>query len=116
MSDHTALTDWCEPVSRTQYRNMEPVPWDIGFVGSGVSVLVPVGTVFDVSIPRGLRWLLSPHDPRFLKAACLHDWLLRINWDRPTAGGVFHAALSAAGVGLWTRMVMFLGVTLWKWK
>jgi hypothetical protein len=62
------------------------------------------------------RRLFDPKDHRFMKAAALHDWLLDRDWSRLTAGAIFHNALQADGVVLWRRLVMWLAVSLWKYR
>ena len=116
MSQYTRPGDWCEPAGGILYRSIAPLTWEVGTAGSGLAVSVPVGVTFDVTIPRGARWLFNPHDPRYLKAAALHDELLRRGWDRATAGAVFHAALKADGVARWRRPVMWLAVSLFKFN
>lgn len=70
------LPDWCEYGSKRTYRVKIARPWHLGWKGSDFVVIVPVGFEFESSVPRGLRWLLSPDDPDFLWAAALHDYLL----------------------------------------
>lgn len=89
--------------------------WDIGAKGSGLTYRIGSGFVFDVSIPRILQWLFSPHDRRFLKAAALHDHMLEAGWSRAESAAVFHEALKADGVPRWKRMAMFLAVALYKY-
>lgn len=98
------------------YRVEKPLSWEVGVKGSGLIVTVPKGTVFDVSIPVGLRWLFDPHNPHYLKAAALHDELLRRKWARTTAGAEFHEALKADRVATWRRLVMWLAVSLFKYR
>ena len=116
MSAFTEAAGWYKPAEGITYVTTKPLTWEIGMEGSGLFYTVPVGAVFDVSIPWGLRWVLDPRDPRFHKAACIHDHMLEAGWDRPSAGGAFHAALKASGVGILTRLAMFFAVTLWKWR
>ena len=98
------------------YRSTKPLIWRVGSLATGAAYAVPVGMVFDVSIPRGLRWLFGPHDPRYLKAAALHDYFLALGWDRLTAGAQFHQALKADGVSKWRRAVMTLAVMFFKYQ
>lgn len=114
MSAYTEAGQWAVPVGGILYRAERPLMWEIGYKGSGYLVTVSKGTIFDVSIPRGLRWLFDPHNPAYLKAAALHDELLRRGWARTTAGAEFHEALKADGVALWRRLVMWLAVSLFK--
>ncbi len=116
MSTYTESETWVRPkgLAQGRYETDGFLEWELGRKGSDLWVIVPKGFVFDVSIPCGLRWLFDPHDHRFLKAAAIHDWLLRLGWDRTTAAAVFHEALKADGVSKRTRLVMFLAVFLWK--
>ena len=115
MSDFTKGEDWCVRLRGTKYLSSEPISFELGKLGSNFTYVVPSGFEFDVSIPRGLRLILSPHNPKYLKAAAIHDHMLSAGWDRPTAGGVFQAVLKVSGVGSITRLSMFFAVTLWKW-
>lgn len=90
--------------------------WELGRKGSGFEYVVPAGFVFDVSVPPVLRWLFSPHDMRFLKAAALHDHMLENGWNRVEAAGPFERALAADGTPLWRRLLMFLAVALYQYR
>jgi hypothetical protein len=92
------------------------LPWEIGCKGSGLTVTVPKGFIFDVSIPLPLWWLFDPNDRRTFKAAALHDWLLQDGWSRVTAAAEFNNALTADRVPFWRRLTMFLAVALWKYR
>lgn len=119
MSKYTRLLDqsWYEYHAELEkYRVVKPIYWDIFYLGSGLTVHVPAGYDFDVSVPKWLCWLVNPHKVEFLKAACLHDFLLESGSDRVTAAAVFHEALKADGVSLWRRLAMWLAVSLWKWS
>jgi len=116
MSAYTKAEDWCVFIGGITYRVEKPLSWDVGVKNSGLVVTVPKGRIFDVSIPRGLRWLFDPHDPHYLKAAALHDEMLDRNWARTTSGAEFHEALKADGVALWRRLSMWLAVSLFKYR
>lgn len=116
MSLFTDSNDWCARVGGIRYRTHKPLPWEVGYRGSGLWAVVPSGFVFDVSVPRGLRWLVDPHDRRFLPGAALHDYLLAMGWDRPRAAAEFHLALKACGVVRWRRGVMFVAVAVWRFS
>ena len=98
-----------------RYRLEDMLPAEIGRPGSGLALAVPAGFEFDLSVPPGLAWLVDPHDPAHLPAAALHDYALARGWDRVTAAALFHAALRAAGVPRWRRLVMFLAVALYRY-
>ena len=90
-----------------------PLVWDIGKYGSGVSV-PPIPTEFrhDVSVPWFLTFIFNRHDPRFQRAARLHDWLLTQEWSAWTSSAIFYDALKADGTKSWERWSMALAVLL----
>ncbi len=116
MSLYTKADVEFDHVSGIKYASRFPIVWNIGRVDSGLTVIVPPGFVFDVSIPRWLRWLISPHEKKFFKAAALHDRLLKEGWTRIAAGAVFHDALRADGVPAWLAIIMWLAVSLWRYR
>jgi Protein of unknown function (DUF1353) len=109
-------SNWCEPFGE-RYVTTQGVKWEIGAKGSGLFLYLPIGFEFDVSIPRYLGWIFDRHDPRYLKAAALHDYALhRLSWGRVSAAAPFSEALRAAGVGRVRRLAMVLAVTIHKWS
>ena len=94
----------------------EPIVWDIGFKGNENKEVVPVGFQFDVSIPWLLTWAFSRHDPRFFKAAALHDYLLEMGYDRVSAAGAFNHGLKSLHVPYWTRFVMTISVAIYTFE
>ena len=117
MSRYTEMPkNWYYPEPRRgKWVTIFPVYWAIGHI-NGPIYTVPENTTFDVSVPRYLTWLFDPYDKRFMKAACLHDHMLKMGWDRPTAGAIFNDALRAEGVSKLKRWAMFTGVTWFKWS
>jgi hypothetical protein len=116
MSSYTDLADWYEPAGGILFRVVRPVEWEIGRKGSGLWVIVPLNYVFDVSIPALLRWAFDPRDPRYLKAAALHDWALEQGWDGVSSAALFSDALKADGVGFFRRLAMVLAVVVYKFR
>jgi hypothetical protein len=138
MSSYTNPGEWCKPSGGIKYISTSPLVWELGYKGSGYRLIVPEGTVFDVSIPQSqprpwqpwrlpywalrevvvkkINRLFNPHDPHFLKAAALHDTMLLEGFARTTAGAEFHEALKADQVVRWKRLVMWLAVSLFKYK
>ena len=117
MSAYTEAADWCAPLDGRKYITIKPLSWEVGRKGSGYIITVPVEFIFDVSIPWFATWLFDPHDPHYLKAAALHDQLLHVRqWERVSAGSVFHNALRADGVPLWRRLIMWLAVSLFRYS
>jgi hypothetical protein len=94
----------------------EPLVWAIGFKGNENKEVIPVGSIFDVSIPWFLRWLFDIHNPDYFIAAALHDHLLKLGYDRVSAAGAFNHGLLARKVSYTTRLVMTLSVVLFKFE
>lgn len=114
MSRYTTLTDWYVPTTGIKFRTTKEVCWEIGKIDSGLWLVAPAGYEFDVSIPRALRWIFDPKDPRYLKAAALHDWALDLGWDRVSAAAAFSEAMRAQGVSRARRLSMVLSVITYK--
>lgn len=72
--------DWCQPIGGIEYITTKPIEWHVGKKNSHLVVIVPKGFKFESSVPRLFWWLFSPHDPQYLLAACIHDWLLENNF------------------------------------
>jgi hypothetical protein len=115
LSTFTDQDNWYERTANG-YLTTDELVWEIGRIGSGLYFFVPVNTPFDVSIPRGLRWLYSPLNPRYLKAAALHDYALASGWDRVSSAALFNDALKANKVGGLERLSMVIGVIIYKWS
>jgi len=116
MSAYTVASDWYAHDVGILHRVTKPLSWWVGSPITGALYVVPVGAQFDVSVPRGLRWICNPLDPRYFKAAALHDHFLSIGWDRFTAGAQFHQALKADGVPKLRRALMALAVLFFKYQ
>lgn len=115
MSTFTQISDWHKPYA-AGYVSTAELSWEVGRIGSGLFVLVPAGFEFDVSVPWFACWLFNPLDPRYRKAAALHDWALSEGWDRVAAAALFNDALAASDVGKAERLAMTIGVITWKWR
>lgn len=101
-------------VEGIRYALISPLVWHIG-TESGPAYTVPGWFEFDVSVPRPLWFAFNPNDPRYFKAAALHDHMLKAGWSRITAGACFHNALKADGVPAWRRVAMFLAVAFYRY-
>lgn len=89
-----------------------PLRWEIGCKGSGLWLIVPTGFAFDVSVPRGLRWLVNPHDRRLLLAAALHDFTVEQRWEWQTSAALWHHGLRAFGVPSGQAYVLYAAVSI----
>lgn len=93
-----------------KYLVVRPLSWRIG-KSHPLSIVVPPGFEFDVSIPWWAAWWAKPDDPRYIAPAAIHDFMLHeMDADRGVAGGVFCDALKADGVSLLRRIVMTVAV------
>ena len=104
-----------EPVvgTRKTYALGYPLQWEIGTKGSSWWLTVPTGTRFDISVPRLLEWLLSPHDRRVLLAAAIHDRLLERGHDAAFASAEFRRAAIARGVPKASAWGVFFATLIW---
>lgn len=110
------MMPWCRHIGGIDFETTAPLRWEIGAKGSGDWLEVPEGFRFQTSIPRGLRWLFSPMDRRYLRAACLHDYALHVRgWDRVSAAAPFATALRDE-VNEWKALAFTIAVITWKWS
>ena len=101
----------------TRYDMGSSTLWEVGRKGSGFTVELNAGRTFDITVPRVLRWFLSPHNRRVLMAAKLHDQLLEDGFDQAFASSEFRRALRARGArGSYAWLLFFatLFVTAFK--
>lgn len=115
MSTFTILTDWYSVVG-SKLVVEKPLAWEVGCLGSGLFVTVPLGFNFDVSVPRGLRWFVSPLDSRLFKAAALHDYALGVGWDRVSSAALFSEALATEKIHKFKRLLLVVAVIAWNWR
>lgn len=114
--DYKSPVDWSEPASGIKYRLTQPIDWGVGTPMSGLRIKIQPGKLFDVSVPRGLRWLINPHNPKYRIAGLIHDELLHVhNWTRMRAGGEFHDALRAGGTSAMCAIALWVAVSLFKY-
>lgn len=114
MSEEVKVTITFTYISGIEYKMDQELVWTIGSP-TGPTYSIPQDYVFDISVPWFLRWIYSPHNRAFMKAAALHDHMLESGWDRLTAGAQFHEALRSDGVGRFRRLTMWLAVSLFAY-
>ncbi len=97
---------------RALYRIVEGMRFDIGFLGSGLSVWVPPGFVTDgPSVPVWLRWALPVG--RMIKAAAVHDCLREdLRFSKLEGDAIFLTAMRAERTPVWLRELAFVAVRL----
>ncbi|MCP3878342.1 MAG: DUF1353 domain-containing protein [Sulfitobacter sp.] len=101
-------SDWCEKRG-SKWVTTRELAWG--------ELTVPAGYPFEPSIPCWARWWLPPHDPRFLRAAALHDYAIHnLEWSRERAAVPFSEALREQGVEKTKRLAMVLAVIAHKWR
>lgn len=116
--------DWCKPIGGITYITTKPVEWHIGKKNSGHIETIPAGFPFESSVPRlkykwkwlnkllgwfqPFEWFLSPHDPLYLLAACVHDWFLEGGYKPAFAAGEWYdAAMAYHAPKLKTKLAFF---------
>lgn len=95
-----------------EFRTYLPFWYDIGYLGSGNTVVVPAG--FDTDL-ASIPWFARPFisiSGRVAKPALLHDYLLSRGDAR--ADDVFEEALGVAGVVGWRARLMVASVRAWS--
>jgi hypothetical protein len=96
-----------------RYVLMAPLTWRVGGPNVDHAVVIPEGFIFDSSVPRWLWWLLSPHDTRFLLAACVHDWLLAQGYGRTQAAAEWHDGARKGGAPYGLAKLAYVAVAAW---
>ena len=115
MSDFTSFDNF-ELVSGNTYVMGDTVTWDIGVQDSGWVLELTKGFEFDLSVPRCLEWVLSPHNRQILLASAVHDKLLLDGHDPAFASSEFRRACVARGVNVYLAWVLFLATFMWTFR
>lgn len=114
MSRATKYDDWKRVGDR--YRLRALLIWEIGNKGSGWKLEIPAGFEFESSVPRLLRWIVSPHHRSWLLAAAVHDRLLAEGFDKAFAAGEWLRAVRAMRAQdskAWLALPAYYGVVIW---
>lgn len=94
----------------------DAVIYEMEYGGKSYEFVVPRNFPFDgASVPKTF-WMTTGHplDPKFVRAALLHDYLYRYNdggHGKDLADHLFHEILRADGVGAYTARKMYLAVS-----
>lgn len=113
MSEFTEFTAFSRIEGTDTFVLDASLRWDIGRKGSEWKMVIPKGTLFDISVPWIFRWFLRPDDRQVLPCAALHDELLVQDYDRPFASAEFRRAAIARGSPSWRGWILFLATLLW---
>jgi hypothetical protein len=103
------------------WRLESPLVYEVGSLGSGKKIEVPVGFVTDgASVPRFLWWFLPPWG-KYSRPAVIHDYLcVQIEKDTPhiqastreQADAIFFEAMGVTGVGRIKKWILWIGVRI----
>lgn len=108
--------DQYEPVGGIDYVLIADLAWEIGWNGSGKALIIPAGTVFQSSVPRGARWIVSPHHKPWLLASAVHDEMLKRGYSPARAAGEWYEAVKAFADQdrkRWLVKPALIGVIVW---
>ena len=114
MSKATAFAAWQRRGERWELS--QPLEWEIGREGSEWLLVIPPGFTFDSSVPRWLRWLVSPDHEPWLLAAAVHDYLLQSGFDKAFAAGEWYRAAKtkqSSDSKAWLVLPAYYGVVVW---
>lgn len=115
MSQATEFSDY-KLNSGITYSLTSELMWDIGIKDSGWQLVIPESFSFDISIPKALWWLVSPHHEPWLLASCIHDRLLNEGFDRSFAAGEWYRAAKAMEKyddKSWLVLGAYYAIVLW---
>jgi len=98
------------------WKVMEPFDYEIGEVGSGNKIDVPVNFITDLaSIPR-IFWSIMPPFGKYSRAAVLHDWIYHTQqFTRKMSDDILMEAMQVLSVNWLTRWTIYLGVRIGGW-
>lgn len=71
-------------------------------------IIIPKGLLFDISVPKMLRWALSPHNRKVLPAAALHDYMLRKGYPKGLCSLEFYRACRSRGVNIFLSSILYI--------
>lgn len=97
------------------FTSNSPLFWELGKKGSNLWIEVPASFPSDgPSIPKIFTLFFSRKNPKYQKAARLHDWLCDEDWTSSSAFSVFKDALKADKASFYERWVMSLCVLFYR--
>lgn len=114
---------WRDEQGKPIWITSEEFTYEIGPKNSGWTITVPRGFETDLgSIPRLVRWLWNPSNPRCARAYVLHDYINQLtgqfmpNWAEGVssqfAAAILYEVLTLEGEPLWSRKTQYFGVCL----
>ncbi len=114
MSNFTKFKSFSKvPGTYKTYQLDDKLSWNIGSKSSSWLLDIPTGRTFDISVPKWLEWVQSPHDRSVLLAAAIHDELLNLGHDQAFASAEFRRAAIAGGTAKLKAWVLFFATLIW---
>lgn len=124
------MAKWCKKGGARGYVTTRQITWRAGGKHAPSTFIIPTGFEFESSVPtlkifgqklppwaQPLYWIVSPDDPRFLLAACIHDFFLeRAAYEVLAAAAEWHAAAKKSKAPAIMRVPMFVCVALFTLK
>lgn len=101
-----------EYIDGHNWKLVQPFDYQTDVFSVNSPIKIPAGFVTDfASVPKVL-WNVMPPTGQYGKAAVVHDYLYRTphKATKAEADSVFLEAMTALGVGWWTRQTMYRGV------
>lgn len=93
-----------------------PFDYDVGEIGGGDLIEVPVGFLTDLGSVPQILWNIIPPIGKPLRGYVLHDWLYaKQDRTRAECDAVLLEAMEVAGVSLIKRTTIYLGVRVGGW-
>nr|WP_255596821.1 DUF1353 domain-containing protein [Cognatishimia sp. MH4019] len=92
--------------------------WDLLWKGSPHTVVVESGREFESSVPRLARWVWSPDDPFYLRAALFHDVAIESGARHFEADMLWATIAISDGAPILRTAMAYLGMLVrrsWLW-
>lgn len=102
---HTGPVNWEKRGDK--YFTTEPMTWNIGKKDSEWKMTIPANFEFENSVPRLAYFFINPDDPYFLKAACIHDYLIETGFKRVFADAIWLDVTRAENAPIWKRELAY---------
>lgn len=90
---------------------------DLIYTGNTETFIVPAGFMTDfASVPKIFRNIIPPTNPKYSRAAVLHDWFYGTHAvSRKDSDGLFRRIMKESGVGGVKRNIMWIAVRTFGW-
>jgi hypothetical protein len=106
------MHNWIKTGGGRGYYTTQEFHWYLGKDNFGVPIVIPVGREFESSVPPLLGWIISPDDPKFLRAALVHDFLLESGHGAWTSAGEWYRLTILDGANKRHALICGLAITI----